>query len=105
VESYRSNAMNELAGFQVIKSKDFSNEGYVDEDEENLPLQNFIQLQLENGFTISIRPSGTEPKIKYYLFGCSEPNPVDLLQAKEQVTSTIEKIQEWLVEDAQSRVK
>lgn len=105
VESYRSNAINELAGFQVTKSKDFSNEGYVDEDEENLPLQNFIQLQLENGFTISIRPSGTEPKIKYYLFGCSEPNPVDLSLAKEQVTNTLEKIREWLVEDAQSRVK
>ena len=105
VESYRSNAINELAGFQVTKSKDFSNEGYIDEDEENLPLQNFIQLQLENGFTISIRPSGTEPKIKYYLFGCSEPNPIDLSQAKEQVTSTLEKIREWLVEDAQSRIK
>ncbi len=105
VESYRSNAINELAGFQVTKSKDFSNYGYVDEDEENLPLQNFIQLQLENGFTVSIRPSGTEPKIKYYLFGCSEPNPVDLSRAKEEVTNSLEKIREWLVEDAQSRVK
>ena len=105
VESYRSNAINELAGFQVTKSKDFSNEGYIDEDEENLPLQNFIQLQLENGFTISIRPSGTEPKIKYYLFGCCEPNPVDLSNAKEEVANSLEKIREWLVEDAQSRVK
>ena len=105
VESYRSQAINELAGFQVIKSKDFSTDGYVDEDEENLPLQNFIQLQLENGFTISIRPSGTEPKIKFYLFGCSEPNPVDLSQAKEQVSNSLEKIREWLVEDAQNRVK
>ena len=105
VESYRSNAINELAGFQVTKSKDFSNEGYIDEDEENLPLQNFIQLQLENGFTISIRPSGTEPKIKYYLFGCCEPNPIDLSNAKEEVANLLEKIREWLVEDAQSRVK
>ena len=79
--------------------------GYIDEDEENLPLQNFIQLQLENGFTISIRPSGTEPKIKYYLFGCCEPNPVDLSNAKEEVANSLEKIREWLVEDAQSRVK
>ena len=70
VESYRKSPLKEVAGFKVIKSKDFSEEGFIDEDEELLPCQNFMQLFLDNDFSLAIRPSGTEPKIKYYLFGC-----------------------------------
>jgi phosphoglucomutase len=105
VESYRSQPIEEIAGTKVTKTKDFSGDGYVDEDEEKLPKQNFIQLLLENGFTVAIRPSGTEPKIKYYLFGCSDSNPVDLAKTKEDVSKSLEDIREWLVADAQDRVK
>lgn len=31
-----------------------------------LPLSNVIALQLEDNSRITVRPSGTEPKIKYY---------------------------------------
>ena len=58
----------------------------------------------ENGFTIAIRPSGTEPKIKYYLFGCGEKNALDLLESKKQVSLQVKEISEWLVEDANKRI-
>ena len=55
--------------------KDFQQRGYLDEDEDPLLEQNFIFLTLENEFNVAIRPSGTEPKIKYYLFGSGEASP------------------------------
>lgn len=105
VESYRNNPLKNISEFKVNKVRDFSQEGYVDEDDEQLPLQNFIQLSLENGFTVAIRPSGTEPKIKYYLFGCGEPNPTQMEVSKAEVSNALESIGSWLVEDAHERAK
>ena len=62
-------------------------------------------LELENGFTIAIRPSGTEPKIKYYLFGCGEKNAQDLEESKKEVSSKIKEISEWLIQDANKRIE
>ena len=102
--SYRSNQLKEVAGISVTKSKDFLEKGYIDEDEDELPIENFLMLELENGFTIAIRPSGTEPKIKYYLFGCGEKNAQDLDESKKDVSAKIREISEWLVQDAKKRI-
>ena len=103
--SYRSSQLKEVAGISVTKSKDFLDKGYIDEDEDELPVENFLMLELENGFTIAIRPSGTEPKIKYYLFGCGEKNAQDLEESKKEVSSKIKEISEWLIQDANKRVE
>ena len=103
VESYRKNPLKIVENFKVLKKKDFSEEGFIDEDEELLPKQNFIQIFLDNDFSIAIRPSGTEPKIKYYLFGCAEPRSTDLEATKKAVSETLETIGAWLAEDAQQR--
>ena len=105
VESYRQKALQSVSGIRVSKVKDFSDAGYIDEDNEDVPQQNFIQLFLDNGFSVAIRPSGTEPKIKYYLFGCGEPNPRDLAASKTEVSDTLASMGKWLVEDAQERAK
>jgi phosphoglucomutase len=103
--SYRTNKLSSIAGQKIVKSKDFLEKGYIDEDEEELPQENFLMLELENGFTVAIRPSGTEPKIKYYLFGCGEKNALDLEKSKDEVSSKIIEISEWLVSDANERTK
>ncbi len=105
VESYRTKPLEKILDYNVNKVRDFSEEGYVDEDNEDLPRQNFIHLTLENGFNIAIRPSGTEPKIKYYLFGCGEPNSHDLEKSKRDVSETLESIGQWMVDDAHQRAK
>ena len=105
VESYRKTPLKSILEHSVTKVRDFSEDGYIDEDNVDLPKQNFIQLSLENGFSVAIRPSGTEPKIKYYLFGCGERNPAKLEESKNEVTSTLSAIGEWLVEDAHQRAK
>jgi phosphoglucomutase len=101
--SYRTQKLKSIAGQKVIKIKDFLEKGYIDEDEEELPQENFLMLELENGFSVAIRPSGTEPKIKYYLFGRGEKNSPDLGKSKDEVSAKIKEISEWLVSDAKER--
>ncbi|MCX6287275.1 MAG: phospho-sugar mutase [Bacteroidetes bacterium] len=73
---YRANPPKEISGSRVIKIKDY--ESQVEKDLVNgkeiqlhLPKSNVLQFYTEDGSTISVRPSGTEPKIKFY-FGIRE---------------------------------
>ncbi len=54
------------------KFTDFGVETVVDPDGKEIPKQDLYFLELENGYRYAVRGSGTEPKIKFYLFG-SEP--------------------------------
>ncbi len=58
----RENHPTELAGSKVVKVIDYK-DGY-----EDIPAQNAIKFFLENGSWFAIRPSGTEPKIKFYIY-------------------------------------
>ncbi|MBQ5451864.1 MAG: phospho-sugar mutase, partial [Bacteroidales bacterium] len=55
----------------------------IDGTDENidLPKSNVLQFFLEDGTKISVRPSGTEPKIKFY-FGVKE-NVKDIAKLEE----------------------
>ena len=57
-----------------------------------LSLRKLSYITLENGFKIAVRPSGTEPKIKFYIFGESAPNPQDLIKTKEKIINEVEGI-------------
>ncbi|MBE5903099.1 MULTISPECIES: phospho-sugar mutase [Pseudobutyrivibrio] len=59
---FRDNIPTEVAGSKVEKVIDYIN-GY-----EDIPPQNAIRIFLENGSWFAIRPSGTEPKIKFYFY-------------------------------------
>lgn len=71
MEDLRTNPLKEVAGLRVELVKDYKmsvvknvingEEGII-----NLPKSNVIQLVLEDGSVITARPSGTEPKIKFY---------------------------------------
>ena len=58
----RANLPTEVAGLKVVKTIDYSN-GY-----EDIPASNVLRFFLEDGSWFSIRPSGTEPKIKFYFY-------------------------------------
>ena len=74
--NYRNNPPQEIAGEKVVKIKDFKlleqqkleNGKWVNEKIE-MPLNatsNVLQYFTEGGLKVSVRPSGTEPKIKFY---------------------------------------
>jgi phosphoglucomutase len=57
---YRKNPPVKLDNSQVSEVRDYS-QGY-----ENLPAENVLQFFTEDGSKVTVRPSGTEPKIKFY---------------------------------------
>jgi len=68
---FRSNPPKEIAGLQVVKIEDYQASKSVNfvtgnEEEINLPTSNVLKFYLENGSWFCLRPSGTEPKIKFY---------------------------------------
>ncbi len=56
----RSNPPVTLGGQKVVKVRDLMND-------PDLPKSNVLQFYLESGTIVSARPSGTEPKIKFYI--------------------------------------
>ena len=73
---YRNNPPLSINNSRVIKIKDYLllNERDVESGHDqpiHLPKSNVLQFLLDDGSIISVRPSGTEPKIKFY-FGVRE---------------------------------
>ena len=61
MEELRKNGPKEIAGIPVKDCVD-----YLDSEKTGLPRANVLLFKLENGESIIVRPSGTEPKIKAY---------------------------------------
>jgi phosphoglucomutase len=61
----------------------------------NLPSSNVLQFITEGGTIISARPSGTEPKIKFYASSRS-PVDTDLETARRRVKKNLEEIQRFI---------
>ncbi|MBQ2567637.1 MAG: phospho-sugar mutase, partial [Clostridia bacterium] len=59
--SLREEPPKDIAGIPVAKVTD-----YLKPEETGLPKSNVLTYSLENGETVVVRPSGTEPKIKAY---------------------------------------
>ncbi len=72
MKHFRENPLKEIAGSKVTLFYDFSTlKGYDFMENETLTLKmpttsNVLQFFAEDGTKVSVRPSGTEPKIKFY---------------------------------------
>ncbi len=72
MENFRNNPPTELAGEKITIAKDFLKLEQTDVNGNITKLDmpdtsNVLQWFCENGDKVSVRPSGTEPKIKFYL--------------------------------------
>lgn len=89
MSNLRDNTPKELAGKKAIILRDFQKQVEVDlinhtETKINLPKSNVLQLVLEDETHITARPSGTEPKIKYY-FGVKDADKVSVENKMEKM--------------------
>ncbi len=87
---FRENIPSEVAGSKVDKVIDYIN-GY-----EDIPPQNAIRLFLDNGSWFAIRPSGTEPKIKFYFYSNRDSREAALdtnKKIKEEVFGLINSVE------------
>ena len=103
MDSFRKIPFQQINGIKIKKIKDFSQDDLLDEEDMPIARENFLMLALENGFKIAIRPSGTEPKIKFYIFGESTPNSSNLELTKEKIIKEVEEIGTFLSDEANRR--
>ncbi|MCF8346949.1 MAG: phospho-sugar mutase, partial [Bacteroidales bacterium] len=71
MENFRTSSPATIDGSEVIEIRDYLLQKSTDkrtgtESATGLPVSNVLQFLAENGTKVSIRPSGTEPKIKFY---------------------------------------
>jgi phosphoglucomutase len=62
---FRANPPKALAGSPVVKVID-----YNEPEKTGLPKSNVLQFFSQDGCKVTVRPSGTEPKIKFYFSAC-----------------------------------
>ena len=75
MENFRKNPPKNFAGKKVVKIVD-----YAEPEKTGLPKANVLIYTLDDGATIVVRPSGTEPKIKTYFTTLGK----DLAEAKRE---------------------
>ncbi len=90
---FRKNPPKSLNGSAVVTIRDYLEQVRLDtasgvKTPLNLPKSNVLQFLLEDGSKISVRPSGTEPKIKFYF------SVFDTLQKKEDYPLLKERLEE-----------
>ena len=72
LDSIRNNPPKELGGYKVTRVRDYKTGIIVDtktgkESETKLPTSNVLYYDLEDDAWCCVRPSGTEPKVKFYM--------------------------------------
>lgn len=105
VEAYKANPPATLDGVKVTSVRDFSGGGIMDTEGDLIPKENMLMLYLEDHRRVVVRPSGTEPKIKFYLSGKREGlNEQTLPAAKAELAAALSRLWAELQADAGTRV-
>ncbi len=110
VESYVKAPPAEMLGSQVTHVKDFEKEVFRDVEGDEIPKEKMFIFELADKTRIAVRGSGTEPKIKYYLFALRQPTGgkftvEQLREIKATVGTRLESLWIWLQEDAARRLE
>jgi phosphoglucomutase len=109
-KSYTVDPVREILGSKVRDIKNFETDEIRDVEGDLIPKTKMLMLELEDATRIAIRPSGTEPKIKYYLFARRQPESEkftgpDLDRIKAEVEKHLDNLWNWLRKDAESRLQ
>ena len=100
--SYAEQLPTEIDGSGVLRVRDFAKQDLFDQEGDLLPKEKMLFVDLEDGRSFAVRPSGTEPKIKYYLFGKQAPGG-DLATSKASVKNRLATLWSWIEADAVMR--
>ncbi len=104
MKGLRESTPGTLGGIRVVSVKDLLNmkERDIttggDVPVTGLPPSNVLQLRLEDGSVVTVRPSGTEPKIKLYFSVRTAVNEETLDEGKRALREKLESIKKELLE-------
>lgn len=106
LDTYRANPPAAFGDTKVTRFRDFGREKFHDADGEQIPAQDLYLVTLANGYSFAARGSGTEPKMKFYLFA-TEPvqGAADLPAAKAKARATLESLKALIEADARRRAE
>jgi phosphoglucomutase len=110
VGSYASSPPLTLDGVPVASTINFATQRIIDVEGDPLPSEKMLMISLADGRRAAVRPSGTEPKIKFYLFAHRTPpqgakfSPEELPTVKQQVTSALDKLWSAIKDDVNLRI-
>ena len=106
LDTYRSAPPKAFGDTKVTRFQDFGREKFHDADQELIPAQDLYLVTLANGYSFAARGSGTEPKMKFYLFA-QEPvkGAADLPAAKAKAKATLDALKALMEADAKQRAE
>ncbi|MCQ2488912.1 MAG: phospho-sugar mutase, partial [Clostridia bacterium] len=87
MDMLRNDAPTEVAGLKVLSTVD-----YKDTEKTGLPSSNVLAWSLENGNKLVARPSGTEPKLKFYFTAVAK----DMEAASGIYDEMLSNVKKWL---------
>src|SRR5436853_7835750 len=110
LESYANNPPKEIAGSRVTGIMDFEKQTIRDIEGDVIPKQKMSIFELEDKTRIAVRGSGTEPKIKYYIFAQRRPEygkfaDEELAKIKREVAGRLDNVWAFIEKDAHARLK
>jgi phosphoglucomutase len=106
--SYVTKPPNELHGAKLVQVKNFETDSYRDVEGDEIPKEKMLIFEFGDHTRIAVRASGTEPKIKYYVFAQRRPKDrkftaAELAKLKSEVSEHLKRVWNWLREDATVR--
>ena len=106
LDTYRSDPPAAFGDVIVSSFQDFGRETVLDADGAEIPRQDLYLVTLTNGYSYAARGSGTEPKMKFYLFAREDvAGPGELPAAKARVKATLESLSKLIEADARKRAE
>lgn len=106
LDSYQSNPPRTMDNIKITSILNFAQDEIFDADNKRIPKEEFYFLYLENGYSYAVRASGTEPKIKFYLFAYEPVTNKDFLpEIKDLAESKLENLKQAIAKDIQMRAE
>ncbi|HEY5078986.1 MAG TPA: phospho-sugar mutase [Opitutaceae bacterium] len=106
LETYRSARPVAFGDVGVTAFQDFGRERILDADGDEIPKQDLYVATLSNGYRFAARGSGTEPKMKFYLFASDKVGDAAGLPAvKARVRDELARLKKLIEADARSRAE
>jgi phosphoglucomutase len=95
---------------KVLHTANFERDSIRDAEGDEIPKQKMLIFELADRTRIAVRGSGTEPKLKYYIFGREQPeggkfSEDELAKTKAKVDERVEAVWNWLQADARKRLE
>jgi phosphoglucomutase len=107
--SYAKHPPKTMDGAKVSGARDFGAKIFKDVEGDVIPRERMVIFDLADGRRVAVRPSGTEPKIKFYMFIRRDPKGTrfdasELAAAKDESRASLDALWRWIQDDVKKRL-